>query len=123
MLNDSDAATVLALEPIFHRSPPGSGREVFEAMTVPDYVEVGASGAVYSRELCVEVVTGRYASGEEPDDSAWQVVDGRVREVGDGLALVTYELHQGRRVSRRSTLWRRGAAGWQALYHQGTLAG
>ena len=123
MLDDSDAATVLALEPIFHRSPPRSGRQVFEAMTAPDYFEVGASGRVYSRECCIDVVTGRYARGEEPDDSAWQVVDPQVREVGDGLALVTYELHQGPRVSRRATLWRRGAAGWRALYHQGTPAG
>jgi hypothetical protein len=35
--------------------------------------------------------------------------------------LATYTLLQGQRVTRRATLWRRTAAGWLAVFHQGTL--
>jgi hypothetical protein len=39
----------------------------------------------------------------------------------DYEAMTDPDLQQGQRVTRRATLWRRTAAGWQALYHQGTL--
>jgi len=35
--------------------------------------------------------------------------------------LITYALEQGPRITRRATLWRRTAAGWKILYHQGTI--
>lgn len=43
-----DVAAVLSelvdREPLFHRTELGTSREVFEAMTAPDFWEVGASG-------------------------------------------------------------------------------
>lgn len=83
---------------------------------------MGASGAIYRRDLVLEVVTQRYATGVDPDDSAWAVDDFAVRHLADGVWLATYLLLQGERRSRRSTLWERTPDGWRALYHQGTLA-
>jgi hypothetical protein len=34
---------------------------------------------------------------------------------------LTYTLHQGARITRRSTIWRRTGEGWKIVYHQGTM--
>ncbi len=121
---DDDAARVAAelraLEPIFHRSPPGSTRAVFEAMTAPDFWEVGASGRVYQRDEVLNIVEGRYARGDADEPLA--VSDFAAREIAPDTYLVTYALDQAGRASRRATVWARQPHGWAALYHQGTLA-
>lgn len=109
-----------ALEPIFHRSPRGSDRAVFEALTDSAYWEVGASGRVYDRSLVLDTLTRRYA--EQQDEPELVVDDFAARRLAEEVWLVTYELRQGKRVSRRATLWERREAGWCALYHQGTMA-
>jgi hypothetical protein len=48
-------------EPIFHRPGHGTWRADFEAMTVIDYWEVGASGTIYDRETCLVELERRYA--------------------------------------------------------------
>jgi hypothetical protein len=106
------------LEPIFHRSPAGSGREVFERMTAEDFWEVGASGRVYPRPVVLDVLERRYA--DLPDDP-WQVRDFAARPLGGDTWLVTYELDQAGRLTRRATIWRSTVDGWVALYHQGTV--
>ncbi|MDR0417650.1 MAG: DUF4440 domain-containing protein, partial [Propionibacteriaceae bacterium] len=108
------------LEPIFHRSEPGSSRAVFEAMTTDDYWEVGASGTVYHREEVLDIVAARYASGNIDPAGPMIVEDFTVQELADGIYLATYRLVQSERVTRRSTLWVRDD-GWKAAYHQGTV--
>ncbi len=78
-------------EPIFHHPEFGTKRRDYEAMTDTEFWEVRASGRRYSREFVLD----KY--------------------------LITYTLHQGNRGTRRATLWRRTAAGWTVLYHQGTM--
>jgi hypothetical protein len=108
-----------ALEPLFHRFPPGTSRENVELLIGEDFWEVGASGSIYHRDMVVAALADR---GATPHDDDWQVRDFAARELADGLWLATYELEQDRgRVSRRSTLWRREGEGWKAEYHQGTL--
>lgn len=120
---DPDAVRrdLLALEPLTHRLPPGADRAAVEALLAPGYWEVGASGSVYRRDYVIEVVTGRYAAGTDPDDNAWAIEDFAVRQLADAVWLASYLLLQGGRRSRRSTLWERTPNGWRALYHQGTL--
>lgn len=113
------AARLRDLEPIFHRSPSGSGREVFEAMLVPDFWEVGASGQVYEREFVLATVAQRYADGVA--EGSLEVSDFVARRLAGDTWLVTYDLDQDGRRSRRSTIWTLGPQGWQAVYHQGTL--
>jgi len=118
MTSDEYVEQLRALEPIFHRSPANSGREVFEAMTAADFWEVGASGRVYARDFVIDTLVDRYAT---PHDDPWIIRDFTARPLGGSSWLVTYELDQSGRRSRRSTIWSRTADGWVARYHQGTL--
>ena len=122
-MTDDDDAVVLAQlvdrEPLFHRTELGTSREAFEAMTAPDFWEVGASGAVYDREFVWATLETRYAAGE-PDE--WETSEFTLRRLGPEVFLLTYVLHQGSRVTRRATVWERSGAGWPVMYHQGTPA-
>ena len=105
-------------EPIFHHPEFGTTRLDYENMTDPDFWEVGASGRRYSREFVLDTLAKR---APDPEESRWLTRDFQCREIAADNYLITYTLHQGARVTRRATLWRRAAAGWQALYHQGTI--
>jgi hypothetical protein len=105
-------------EPIFHHPEFGTTRRDYENMTDPEFWEVGASGRRYSRELVLETLENRQP---DPDESQWLTRDFQCRKIAADNYLITYTLIQGPRVSRRATLWRRSAAGWKVLYHQGTL--
>jgi hypothetical protein len=105
-------------EPIFHHPEFGTTRQNYEAMTDPDFWEVGASGRRYSRKFVLDTLENR---APDPDESKWLLRDFQCRELAADNYLITYTLHQGKRVTRRATLWRRTASGWKALYHQGTI--
>jgi hypothetical protein len=105
-------------EPIFHHPEFGTTRRDYEAMTHPDFWEVGASGRRYSREFVLDTLESRLP---DPDEDKWMTSDFLCREIAADNYLVTYTLAQGQRVTRRATLWRLTATGWQALYHQGTI--
>ncbi len=115
---DTVLAELVAREPLFHRTELGTSRDVFEAMTAPDFWEVGASGTVYDREVVWATLEARYAAGE-PDE--WETSDFAVRPLGETVFLITYVLRQGSRVTRRATVWERVETGWRVIYHQGTL--
>lgn len=105
-------------EPIFHRPELGTTRRDFEDMTDAAFWEVGASGRRYSREYVLDTLENRLPKGEV---DAWKTQGFHCLEIARGNYLVTYTLHQGSRVTRRATLWRRSDAGWKILYHQGTV--
>ena len=106
-------------EPIFHHPEFGTTRRDFEAMTDQNFWEVGASGRRYSREFVLDTLENRAPDAEE---SKWLTRDFQCREIAADNYLITYTLHQGARITRRATLWRRTREGWKILYHQGTLA-
>jgi hypothetical protein len=105
-------------EPIFHRPEFGTTRRDFEAMTVPDYWEVGASGRRYSRQYVLDVLEERF---KHPTEDIWETSDFHCKEIAPDNYLLTYTLKQGERMTRRATLWRRTAQGWKIVYHQGTV--
>lgn len=106
-------------EPIFHRPEHGVSRKDFEAMIAPDFWEVGASGRCYSRSEVLDVLETRFAGAH---DDQWKTSDFHCRQLGPDVYLLTYQLMQdGKRKTRRCTIWQRGGAGWIILYHQGTL--
>ena len=111
-------AELKAREPIFHHPELGTTRQDFERMMAEDFWEVGASGRTYSRQYVLNTLENRPA---QPEEGARVMSDFQCREISAITYLVTYTLAQGIRITRRSTLWRRGEEGWQALYHQGTL--
>jgi hypothetical protein len=111
-------AELSAREPIFHRPEWGTTRADFEAQTVDDYWEIGASGQRYDREFIWSVLERRYAEGA-PD--VWETDEFECRVLGVDTYLLTYRLRQGARLTRRATVWRQTVGRWQAVYHQGTV--
>jgi hypothetical protein len=107
-------------EPIFHRPQPGMDRAFFESMTAPDFWEIGASGRKYSRSFVLDTVVKRYENDANPD--VWQTSDFYCRMLAPDLYQITYTLLQDKvRTTRRSSIWRHSASGWQVVFHQGTI--
>lgn len=121
MLN-SDLNSVLeeliAREPIFHRREFGESRSDLLNMTAEDFWEIGASGKVYDRDFVIDNLLERYKF-QEPDN--WTCSDFSIRLLAENLYQLNYVLHQPDRVTRRTTLWRKAAATWQIVFHQGTI--
>jgi hypothetical protein len=105
-------------EPIFHRPEVASSRADFEAMTAPDFWEIGASGRRYSRKYVLDTLEARQ---ESPVEDSFEASDFYCRELARDLYLLTYTLLQGERRTRRATIWQRSPAGWKVLFHQGTV--
>ena len=105
-------------EPLFHRPEFGTTRKDFEKMTAPGFWEVSASGRRFSRQFVLDVLEKRY---EHSTEVVWEVGDVHCLEIAADNYLITYTLIQGERVTRRSTIWRRTAEGWQIVFHQGTI--
>jgi hypothetical protein len=122
LTTDLEALTVLEelrrREPIFHKPEFGTARSDFEQMTDDSFWEVGASGRRYSREFVLDTLAGRFP---QPDESSWITDEFHCLQIAADNFLLTYTLHQGLRVTRRATIWRRTTAGWKIVYHQGTL--
>jgi hypothetical protein len=111
-------AELMNREPLFHRTELGTSREVFETMTAPDFWEVGASGTVYDLESIWSILEARYRANE-PDN--WKTSDFQIRALGTNVYLLTYQLQQEERITRRATLWEKVQTGWRVIYHQDTL--
>ena len=90
-------------EPIFHRPEFGTTRADFEQMTDSAFWEVGASGRRYSRQHVLDELEKRAANNHEDE---WQTRDFECLEIAADNYLLTYTLLQGRRITRRSTIWR-----------------
>jgi hypothetical protein len=117
-------AELRSREPVFHNEPREGGREHLEAMTVPDFFEIGASGRVYSREHVLERVLARHERDEPIVENG---IEGfSVLQIGPHAYLATYTLQlpdgHATRTTRRATVWTDRAGRWQVIYHQGTLA-
>jgi hypothetical protein len=104
-------------EPIFHGTAWPRRRAELERLVTGDFWEVGASGAIYTREHVLDSVVG---SVDEMDNS-WRVDDLECRELADGAIAVTYLLHQPERRTRRLTIWCQRDGQWRVAYHQGTI--
>jgi hypothetical protein len=102
-------------EPLFHRPELGTD---FAAMITDDFWEIGASGNRYSRDYVLSVLATRQP---DPAESLWRTEAHHCRPLSSNTYLFTYTLHQGERITRRTTIWRQTASGWQALFHQGTI--
>src|ERR1700685_2121584 len=110
-------AELSAREPIFHRPEFGNSRADFERMTAEDFWETGASGRRYSREFVLNQLEQRFAT---PRDDVWETQDFYCRKLSEDTYLLTYTLLQdGKRLTRRATIWQSTSDGWKIVYHQG----
>jgi len=105
-------------EPIFHRPEHGTTRAAFDAMTAEDFWETGASGKRYSKKFVLDILEERWS---KPHEDNVQAEDFYCQEIAPDNYLLTYTLHQGPRLTRRATIWRRTPRGWVIVYHQGTV--
>jgi hypothetical protein len=119
-----DVHQVLAVlrerEPIFHGPAWPTTRPELDQLVADEFWEVGASGAVYDRELVLQSVAARSV---DPMDETWIASDFACRQLDTRTYALTYSLRQGERLSRRLTIWRRTADDWQVVCHHGTLVG
>jgi hypothetical protein len=111
-------AELVDREPLFHHAELGTERADFDAMMDPEFWEIGASGRRYSREQVLDVLEQRH---REPVEEAWKVVEPRCQQLAADVFLLTYRLTLDGRITQRSTIWHRCPAGWQAVFHQGTV--
>ena len=110
---------LVSREPIFHRPELGTTRADFENMTLTDFWEVGASGRRYSRDYVLAELEKRY---QRPGEDVWETSGFHCRRLAEDVYLLTYTLLQnGKRKTRRSTIWQRTPAGWKIGFHQGTI--
>lgn len=113
---------LIAREPLFDQPEYIWDDRSFDEEIAPDFAEIGASGVWYPREAVREVVLGRLA-GTHPVSlpGGYRIRDVELVEITPEVAQLRYTLHGQGRVTRRTTLYRRGPTGWQAVFHQGTV--
>jgi ribonuclease HI len=98
------------LAPEVRRCPRRAG-----ALLDPEFVEIGSSGCVYTRDQVLEGMLR-----EEPRDQRIEALVCRV--LSTTLVLTTYRLiRRGHVHSQRSSIWRLVDGDWRMYFHQGTL--
>jgi hypothetical protein len=108
-----------AREPIFHRAEFGTTRADFDGMMDEGFWEIGASGKRYSREFVLAELERRH---QNPHEDIWETSGFHCRRLAPDVYLLTYTLLQNKtRKSCRSTIWRQTPAGWNIMFHQGTI--
>jgi hypothetical protein len=116
MTTDSDVANVLELERELQTAECRRDRARVVALLAEDFAEIGASGKVWDRASTLALL-----EAEGGDDSVIEVHDLTGRIVGDGFIMTRWVSDRAGRRARRTSLWRRDAAGWRLVHHQGTL--
>ena len=96
--------------------------EVLARLIHPDFVEYGKTGNIYDKAAVVEGLLQHPAERAAPPVAR----DFNARLLAEGLGQVTYvtesSLEGGEIVQvLRSSLWKQEAAGWQMIFHQGTV--
>jgi hypothetical protein len=113
-------AELIRREPIFHRAEFGTTRADFEKMTMDDFWEVGASGRRYSRKYILDILEQRFQQDQSGD--VWETSAFHCKRLSENVYLLTYTLVQHSiRKTRRSTIWQQTTAGWEIVFHQGTI--
>jgi hypothetical protein len=119
LISSEDCEVLRLLEEQLWRPGTRYSLEFMDAILAEEFVEVGASGAVYDRRAIIEA----------PPQSIvveFPLPEFAVREVAPAVALVTYRSVQAtddgsERCARRTSLWVRAGEDWRLAFHQGTL--
>lgn len=116
--------TLRALECELHGPQARGDAARLARLLHPEFREFGRSGRSYTYEDIVPRLLAEPAAG--PQVVAVHAQDFALSPLAEDLALLTYRsAHRGaagalERHTNRSSIWRRGPAGWQMLFHQGT---
>jgi hypothetical protein len=88
-------------------------------MIVDSFLEIGSSGKRYSKQNVISTL-------QSAPETKYSLSDFAIKEISPEITLATYrveavELKSGnKRVSFRSSLWKKSNGKWQMLFHQGT---
>ena len=110
---------LIRIEPIFHTAEFGTTPADFQRRLSPGYWEVGASGRRYSRDFILR--NFQQTLPVDAHAAGWQASGHALRRLGPDTYLLTYNLQQGPRFTRRTTIWQHSPEGWLVVYHQGTI--
>ena len=119
MLTEEDCRHVESLERALLDPAVRTDRERIDALLADDFMEIGASGAVFGKRAALDAVPAeRGAVGFEARSM-------RTRAITHDVACVTYAATRTQggdvRHSLRSSWWRREPGGrWRMVFHQGT---
>ncbi|MFF8996245.1 DUF4440 domain-containing protein [Streptomyces sp. NPDC014983] len=90
-----------------------------EALFDPEFIEVGASGRRWTHAEMVTALPTLHGGPESSTPITAERFEGTV--LAPGIVHLTYETRIGDRHARRSSIWRRDAAGeFRLYYHQAT---
>lgn len=118
MLQPSDILTLRDLEESLWRRETRFDAKHMAQILVQEFSEFGRSGRNYTRAESLEV-EAHDIPAELPLPSF------SVQEVTSEVALVTYRSevqHEDLEVANHSSIWRRKAAAWELVFHQGERA-
>jgi hypothetical protein len=118
-MHDPLLQTLRSLEVAMHQPQVRSDRAKMEQLLHPDFLEIGRSGAIYTRAD----VLNEFAKNP-PTYTVWSQ-DFAVKQITPTLAILFYRsahIDAGSldRHSIRSSIWQRTEQGWQVRFHQGT---
>lgn len=91
------------------------------ALLAQDFVEIGASGGMWTREQIIELLASEHFDPPAIENFA-------CRQIAEGVVLATYRAIRmeptthSRSVSLRSSLWTNESGTWLLRFHQGTRA-
>lgn len=116
MVGWSEVEEVVALELALLTPAVRRSRARLEELLDPEFVEIGASGRLWSRDAIIEMLVG----GDDRVRAPLPTAEMTGRSAAPGVILLTYVSDPGGRAARRSSLWRRSGRSWRVLFHQGT---
>ena len=106
------AAEIALLDPRIR-----SDRAAVDALLHPDFIEIGASGRVWTRADLIQQISDFDSSRE----AGVVAIDLTARELARGVVLVQYDTdHDG--PVHRTSLWLQTDGAWLVVHHQGTPA-
>ena len=117
------AALLRDLEERLLSSAGRSSQRIINELLAEDFVEFGSSGSVFDKRDALKFLPEEGRDGHRYE---FMTGDWRVRDLADGVALVTYrvtrrDLTTGTSVSSlRSSIWKHRDGRWQMVFHQGT---
>lgn len=105
------------LEATLHRPAPGWARADLSRLVTGDFWEIGASGRTYSRDYVLDTLQERSWRGQPQPFEPSRFV---LQRLGGDVYLLSYDLLQGDRKTRRASVWIHTPVGWKCRFHQGT---
>lgn len=117
-----ELADIRSLEEALHRPEVRRSRETLEALLSDQFVEFGASGAVYNRATIIDLLIQE----NDSDNDDLRATNYALTSISHDAVLLTYESERtqndgSKRYVLRSSIWKRNGDRWQMLFHQGTI--